>query len=371
MSNNQPFKIEQNIRKKVLWPLGIVILASFSLFIFVSDYFMEIGMARLQETHLQTVTTRYHSYMLERTGLMRSILQQLSRDPAIIEALDRRDRTGLLQHSTPLYKELLAEQNITHFYYHTPAGENLLRVHKPDRHGDQINRVTMHAAQRKNEITDGIELGPLGTFTLRVVMPIHDQARLVGFLELGEDIGPIIEHLSSEGDDKIAVLILKQLVDKDAWIEGRHLLNETANWDLLPDHVVSGVEMSPLLIALPQITTVEALSSVETVQVMLSGKIHQGRFLNMMDVGGRTVGSWLVLQDVHEIIQNHNKSTLLIATFCCLLAVTLFWIASNILGRADRNLRLINDHLSEDVLNKEKSPNSFKLNQTSDNQPEA
>ena len=216
MIDNQPVKIEQNVRKKVLWPLGIVISVSFIIFIVVSNYFMDVGMARLQETHIQTLTHRYHNYMLERTGLMRSILQQLGRDPVIITALDRRDREALLQHSTPLFNELLSEQQITHFYYHTPEGTNLLRVHKPDRHSDQINRVTLHTAQRNNTIADGIELGPLGTFTLRVVLPIHDQDRLVGYLELGEDIGPIIDHVSAEGDNKIAVLILKELLDKGA-----------------------------------------------------------------------------------------------------------------------------------------------------------
>jgi len=363
MTDKQPFIIEQNIRRKVLWPLGIIIAISFAVFLFVSDYYMEHAIDRLQDTQLQNLTTRYHGYMLERTKLMRSIMQQLSRDPAMLEALDRRDRSFLLQHSNPLFKELLVEQNITHFYYHTPDGTNLLRVHKPDKHSDLIDRITLHTAQLKQTISDGIELGPLGTFTLRVVMPIHKQNRLIGYLELGEDIDPIIDQLTSDGDNKIAVLILKRLIDQDAWIEGRQLLNETANWGILSDYVVSGTDDPQIIKALPLLTTPAAINDAETVEMILNNKIHRGRFLNMMDVGGRSVGSLLVLQDVQELLDNHRSSTLMITLFSGLMAVTLFWIASHILGRADRSLRLIREQLDDEKSEEVKRPVTFKFKQ--------
>jgi hypothetical protein len=361
MTDNKPIKIEQNIRRKVLWPLGIIISISFAGFILVTNYFMALGLDRLQETHFQTLTHNYHNYMLERTGLMRSIMQQLRRDPVIIEALDRRDRSVLLQHSTPLFKELLAEQQITHFYFHTPEGVNLLRVHKPDRHGDQINRVTMHIAQLNNTFADGIELGPLGTFTLRVVMPVYNQARLVGYLELGEDIGPIIDHLAAESDDKIAVLILKRLIDQKRWKEGQQVLNETGNWDLLPEHVVAGIDNPEFIKKIPTITTPEALNRSEKIEVVLAGKTHQGRFLNMMDVGGRSVGSMLILQDVDAMINDHNSSILMITAFSCLLAAFLFWVTSNILGQVDKDLRKVSEHLAEEADRKNKAAITLSL----------
>ncbi|MBE0501249.1 MAG: hypothetical protein IBX47_07395 [Desulfuromonadales bacterium] len=346
MNDEQQVPIEQNIKGKVLWPLAIVILISFAFFLFVSNYFLELGLARTQEMQLQSLTGRYHSYMLERSGLMRSILQQLSRDKAIVAALERRDRPFLLQHSTTLFNELLVEQNITHFYYHTPDGTNLLRVHKPDRYGDLIDRATLHTAQRTNTLADGIELGPLGTFTLRSVLPIHNRSTRVGYIELGEDIGPIIDQLGSESGSQMAVLILKSLLDQEEWLEGRLMLNETADWDLLPEHVVTGTGNPQILAALPQLATGKTIDNAESVEVVLEEETYRGRFLNMMDVSGRSVGSLLVLQNVESILQDHKKSTLLITIFCAIMSVALFWIAANILGRVDKSLRIARENLT-------------------------
>ena len=352
LQNSQPLKIEQNIRKKVLWPLGIVIIGSLAIFLFVSHYYMELGLSRTQEAQLQTLTSRYHNYMQERTGLMRALLQQLGRDTILIDALDRRDREFLLQHSTPLFKELLTEQHITHFYFHTPDGTNLLRVHKPERHGDLIDRVTMHLAQRNNAIADGIELGPLGTFTLRVVMPVHNQDRLVGYLELGEDIGPILNHLASESDAKMAILIQKQFLDRDAWLEGQSMLGESLAWELLPDHVVGGLTTPELVEFLPQLATPEAIGTSETLEIQFKNNTHRGRFLNMMDTAGRSVGSLLVLLNVDDILKDHDASIWLITIFCFLLATALFLIATILLGRADQNLKIISEQLAKERSNK-------------------
>jgi hypothetical protein len=194
-------------------------------------------------------------------------------------------------------------------------------------------------------------------------MPIHKQNRLIGYLELGEDIDPIIDHLTSEGNNIISVLILKQLVHKKAWIEGRQLLDETADWELLSDYVVSGTDDPEIIKALSLLATPATINDAETVEIILNSKIHRGRFLNMMDVGGRSVGSLLVLQDVQEILNNHKRSTLMITLFSGLMAVTLFWIASNILGRADRSLRMIRERLGEEKSEEEKVPVTFKFKQ--------
>ena len=359
LENKNIIKIEQNIRRKVLWPLTIVIIGSLAIFLFVSNYYLEIGLTRTQEKQLQTLTSRYHNYMQERTGLMRSLLQQLGRDTLLIEALGRRDRDFLFQHSTPLFTELLTEQHITHFYFHTPEGTNLLRVHKPERHGDLIDRVTLHLAQRNNKIADGIELGPLGTFTLRVVMPVHDHDRLVGYIELGQDIDPILEHLAADGGDHLTLLIQKQYLDREAWLEGRNMLGETGVWDFLSDHVISGLTILEDVDFLPEIVTTQTLKNSETVEVILDNKIHRGRFLNMMDAAGRSVGSLLVLQDVNAILMDYEASIWLIGIFCFLLAAVLFFISAVFLGRVDQSLREIKEQLTEEITETEEAPKPY------------
>ncbi len=54
--------------------------------------------------------------------------------------------------------------------------------------GFTFDRFTTSEAERTGRTASGIELGPLGTFTLRMVRPIFDNGALIGYLEFGKDI---------------------------------------------------------------------------------------------------------------------------------------------------------------------------------------
>ncbi|MCC6933984.1 MAG: hypothetical protein IT292_12170 [Deltaproteobacteria bacterium] len=85
-------------------------------------------------------------------------------------------------------------------YFITPDRTCILRVHKPEKQGDIINRFTTLEAERTGKLAAGIEIGPLGTFTLRVVNPVYSKGMLVGYLELGKEIEDNLKliHINSE-----------------------------------------------------------------------------------------------------------------------------------------------------------------------------
>ena len=64
-------------------------------------------------------------------------------------------------------------------------------MHDPNRYGDVIQRVTLDRAT-EGGTSWGIELGPLGTFTLRLVHPWRIDGKLAGYIEVGEEIGHTI-----------------------------------------------------------------------------------------------------------------------------------------------------------------------------------
>lgn len=95
----------------------------------------------------------------------------------------RGDRRRLLRVGAPLYARLNRDFNITHFYFTAPDRVNILRLHALGRAGDRIERVTTLTAERDDDTAFGVEMGPLGTFTLRLVRPWHDRGSgaLIGF----------------------------------------------------------------------------------------------------------------------------------------------------------------------------------------------
>ncbi len=91
--------------------------------------------------------------------------------------------TSVLRLRLLLYERLNRDFDITHFYLNAPDRVNILRLHALGRAGDRIERVTTLTAERDDDTAFGVEMGPLGTFTLRLVRPWHDRGSgaLIGF----------------------------------------------------------------------------------------------------------------------------------------------------------------------------------------------
>jgi hypothetical protein len=101
------------------------------------------------------------------------------------------------------------EHRITHLYFSGIDLVNFYRVHSPGEFGDEIDRMTMLKARDNAAAASGLELGPLGTLTLRLVTPWRRDGEVFGYLEIGEEI----EHLIDELRDSLAV-DMAVLVDK-------------------------------------------------------------------------------------------------------------------------------------------------------------
>ena len=142
-------------------------------------------------------------------------------------ALISNDEVALLAYSQDLYEELRKEHDITHFYFHSPERVNILRVHQPERNGDIISRTTAKQSEEKKTPVHGIELGPLGTFTLRVVVPWYDGGKLLGYIELGKEIDSIVEYVSNLNNVGITVAIEKKFLNKKTWMAGMEMLGRT------------------------------------------------------------------------------------------------------------------------------------------------
>ena len=77
------------------------------------------------------------------------------------------DHAAVLERTQPLFQNLQEEFRISHFYFVGADRKVIARLHEPDRFGDLINRATLLRAERTRKIAFGIELGALGTLTLR------------------------------------------------------------------------------------------------------------------------------------------------------------------------------------------------------------
>ncbi|MCI5124877.1 MAG: hypothetical protein D3925_10470, partial [Candidatus Electrothrix sp. AR5] len=174
----------------------------------------------------ETVEEIYSNRLSEAEKNLRSLLLVLRENPVLQQQFMDGDREMLLETSRYLEQSLRQDHHVTHFYFHSPDRMNFLRVHQPQRHGDRVDRLTVRQAVKTGEVVSGLELGPLGTLTLRAVIPWYSRGQLIGYLELGRVLASIVSAFrQSEMVDGYLVTVNKQFIERPSWIQGMTMLN--------------------------------------------------------------------------------------------------------------------------------------------------
>ncbi len=162
-------------------------------------------------------------------------LDRLAADPAFVGPFVARDRAKLVAATRPVFQRLEAEKMITHWYFIEPEPSRtcFLRVHAPEKFGDRIDRATLDQAIRTQKMGAGKELGATA-FALRVVKPIRVKGQVVGYMELGEEIGHFLGRMKQKTGDDYALLADKARIDRKALASVRR----EDRWDERPDVVL-------------------------------------------------------------------------------------------------------------------------------------
>lgn len=329
-----------NLKASILVPLVMMLVLVLGTFIFAliaeENKHMEEDVAR----SAQSLQALYQTTVKERTHKLKTALAVISSDAELRSILKTADREALLAHVKPLFQEFKSRHKITHFYFHTAQQINLLRVHQPERYGDTINRFTMLAAARSGEIASGTELGPLGTFTLRVVAPIYEENQLLGYIELGEEIDDLIHDMAQVSGTEIILTIDKRFLKRTDWESGMRILNRESSWEYLTDAVIISqtlpVELKTINELLIQSTTDDLPGGFE---VIWNERRYRVAFMIIRDAGDRKLGKLLLLRDMTARISRHYRMLFSIVSGTVLLGGSLFAFFFWLLGRIERKAR--------------------------------
>lgn len=246
------------------------------------------------------------------------------------------DRQALLTAAIPVFEKLRHDQSITHFYFMEPGRKNFLRVHQPERHGDLINRFTMLGAEKTNGMFSGVELGPLGTFTLRTVAPWRDGNELLGYVELGSDLDHLVGQLAHMLNAKFSLIISKQYLNRDGWERGMRMLERKGDWDQLSDVVVpyySGGELPTEVLRGIRIPTWD--EPVRTRSDTIGDTLYRSAIYPLKDAGGRVVGGMLLTKDVSKRMAGTWHTIWLISAVASVVGLSLFFLFHKRLGQIE------------------------------------
>jgi signal transduction histidine kinase/DNA-binding response OmpR family regulator len=284
----------------------------------------------------------YHSKLAEESRMLSGTLLVLQNDSDLIRPYLQRDRDALQAAAEPIYKQLNDVNHVTHFYFHLPDGRNFLRVHCPPRHGDVIGRETLAQARRGGLIGSGIELGPLGTFTLRVVIPWRVDGQLIGYLELGKEIEHITAYIKSEMNLEMIVLIQKRYLNRSGWKEGMAMFGRNIPWNLSSKWAVIDETNLPLVAPV-----VKAITADEDMHFYLSHNTHAyaGNHYPLLDAAGQQVGQMVFLRDLTGAMSEMNQALTIFSVFCLVAGGLLLVFVYTHLGRIQIQLNRQQDRL--------------------------
>ena len=275
---------------------------------------------------LRSAAETYFGLEQADVGELSAALEVLAADAALAEAFARRARPGLLALASPVFAALRDRHGVTHWYFHEPepARTCFLRVHAPALHGDLIERPTFVEAATRGAPASGMELGRTA-FALRVVHPWTRGGKLLGYLELGEEIDHFLRRMRRQTGDEYAMLILKRHLDQKAWAATRGAVRDT--WADRPEVVLvdSTTDDQRLLGWEGRVEDLPESGRLLGLERREDRAFVRG-VLPLKDVGGTAVGALLVLHDVTALdrgLEDHYRGVFAVVLGIALAASVL------------------------------------------------
>ncbi len=313
-----------------------------------------VVLTRLQGDHLnqksldilQNSMGEMAESMAEQSRYLDALGQVLLENPSLSGRLGAGDREGLLSAYAPVFADLKRIYGLTHLYFHRSDRVNLLRVHKPDKYGDHIDRFTALEAQRTGKTAAGIELGPLGTFTLRSVQPVWADGRCIGYMELGKEIEDILSTIHGRRGVELVVVIHKDLLDRPLWEAGMAMLGRPAQWDQFADDVLI-YNSIPVLKAQWQRFMADSVRHPDHIikEKLLDDRTWHFMVRPLRDVGGAEAGALILLHDISADQLAFNRLMVSVVSIAAVALALLLLFIYTIVRHTDRHIRSQQAHL--------------------------
>lgn len=326
--------------------LKLSILASFAAVVcFVMAAFLVTVYVIEQQTRERELAARLHAVEAllhqkvdKEAGLMHAVVMALSGNAEVEAAFATTDRSALARLIAPLFEDIRTEHGITHLYFTDGDLVNILRLHERRQYGDIINRHTTLRARDTGETMHGVELGPLGTLTLRMVTPWRQGERLLGYVELGQEIESLLEDTAGILGVDLVAFVDKRYLARGPWERGQSLLGREGRWEQFPAFALVAQTMQDVPPAVRRRFT-EVLNGGEAAEVKVGGRSFFVAGVPLPDAADRPIGRILVVQDVTEFEATFRNSLAAAMVVSILAGGLVFFSFRKSLARVEADYR--------------------------------
>lgn len=141
--------------------------------------------------------------------LAEALATQVAHTPEMQQDFAYGDREALNNRSQQVFKPLKENYSVQQFQFHKPSATSFLRVHKPEKFGDDLSsfRQTVVATNQRKQAMKGLEKGVAG-LGIRGLSPMSFQGQHIGSVEFGMSFGqPFFDTFKKNYQADIALLI--------------------------------------------------------------------------------------------------------------------------------------------------------------------
>lgn len=234
------------------------------------------------------------------SGMLLAVTSMAS-DPRVIEALRERNSQKLLMQWQEIFETMKEQNHLTHFYFMDKDRVCLLRVHKPAKKGDVIDRFTTMQVKWSRKSAWGLEIGPLGTLTLRVVVPVIVNNEIIGYIELGKEIEDVLQSLHSQSNVHLMMVLHKSYLKQTQREEGMAILDREGDWNLLKNNVViySSFKNTPKeIMSLCDSKAGLTHKYDDAKEISSQGSTYRVSVSALKDVSRKEVGNLIIVNDI-------------------------------------------------------------------------
>jgi signal transduction histidine kinase len=262
------------------------------------------------------------------SNMLFSTLEVIVQDPGLKEVYLEKNREKLHNYGQLLFQNLKNKYGITHFYFILPDGRVFLRMHNEEIYGDLVERHSFQKARDTGSPAWEIELGKTA-FALRAVMPYYQAGKLIGYVELAEEIEHFLEILGRETHSEFGIIADKIYLDRGDWKSLRKVAGLRDNWDDIENHLIlsstSDGEMAAQCFVEDNLERVEKGQNILQ-QIQGQNGIFMCGGFELNDSGGRHIGAVLSLTNISDHVAAAKKDNIALIRLAIIFFFLIFTV---------------------------------------------
>jgi len=328
-------RLSEKIKVGVTIIVGFVI--AITVFTGLEYYQYNKDIKNYSEEKLINTRLSYLQFISSDTHKLSSTLLAIAANDEIKENFEKGNKPALSEICSPMFAELKEEYNISYWYFIEPDGTFFFRVNNTGINASKNSGFLFDQIYSNKSLTAGVELFE-DKLALRVIYPIFNKEKLIGYIEIGEEIGQFLQLLSNETNNILSISIQKDYISEGQFAAIKNANgNLNSNWSDMENYV--NIFQTRKIIYQGQLN----LSEIKDVGIFLEtikegNSFYSKSFFPIYDAAYRKIGGIFVLSNINSIHDNFINKIIVIYTVYLSIFILLGLIIFLIILRINKDL---------------------------------